>query len=106
MCTSGNTFPPVTPPPVVCPIEPSKIVARNNSKKSGSRFSDATTSRRLMSEAGLPFWPSKLPPVFAELGEVYTHCCPIGDELDGTGWGVRESQTKPKQVLMFAAVPA
>src|SRR6266496_6043789 len=112
---SGNTFvgsggvTPVTPPPVSWPREPSRIVARNNSKKSGSRFSEATISSLLISEAGLPVGlvtGSKFPPVLSELGETYTHCWPILGVVPEAGTYALESQTKPKQALMFAAVPA
>ena len=94
MWTSGNTqvvslVLRVTPPPVFCPREPSRIAARNNSKKSGSRFSEATVSSRLMSEAGLPFVPSKLPPVLsATRGGIHPL---LSDGRTGRGRGLRSA---------------
>ena len=80
MWRSGNVFAPcasdaleVTPPPVFCPNEASKVVARRSSKKSGSRFSDATVANVLISDAGLPLGfkvGSKFPPVLEEFGEM------------------------------------
>src|SRR5947208_16878229 len=86
---SGKTFPPVTPPPVFWPSDPLKIPACNSSKKSGSRPAAATSSKRMIRVAGV---------IPAPFGLVYIHG---KDAL-----GAAPPNVNPKQVLIFATVPA